>query len=302
MKHLFILNPRALPNSRKREKILQRIKEKCNTLDYEIYFSTSGEDAMTKATQECAKGQEICVYAGGGDGSIRQIAQAIHGFDNACLSVVPLGTGNDFVRNFGGKKAFLELEQITNGEEKVIDLIQAGDYICANMINIGFDASVVTRVEQLRSLPFMSHSIAYTIGLILQLLRFPKENLHISIDGKEYDRRFLLTYIANGQYCGGGYRSASKAELDDGLLDVMSVNPISRLRFFRLVSSYKNGTLLDKPQFAHLYHFFKTHTLTLSKDTPFNACLDGEIIPFTRLDIRVLKQAIRFRYPKRKEN
>lgn len=298
MKHLFILNPRALPKGKKRESLLSRIREKCNGLDYEIYFSSSGKDAENKARQACAAGEEICVYAGGGDGSIRQMAQALYGFKNAVLSVIPLGTGNDFVRNFGGKKDFLELRHITDGEEKTIDLIQAGDYICANMLNIGFDASVVSRVEQLRTLPFMGHSIAYTIGLLIQLLRFPREQLHMSIDGKEYDGRFLLTFIANGQYCGGGYRSASKAKLDDGLLDVMSVKPLSRLHFFRLVSSYKNGTLLDKEKFRHLYRFFKTESLSLRKDQPFNVCLDGEIIPFTELNIRVLKNAIRFRYPK----
>ena len=209
-----------------------------------------------------------------------------------------MGTGNDFVRNFGGKKRFLELEHITDGKEITIDLIKANDYICANMINIGFDASVVTRVEQLRSLPFMGHSIAYTVGLVIQLLRFPKEQMRMSVNGESFDRRFLLTYIANGQYCGGGYRSASKAKLDDGLLDVMSVNPLSRLQFVGLVGSYKKGTLLDNEKLKHLYQFYKIETITFEKDTPFEACLDGEMCPFTKLSISVMKNAMRLRIPK----
>ena len=298
MKHLFIFNPRSLPEGRQRNTLLARIREKCRTLDYEIYFSASGEDAQRKATQACADGKEICVYAGGGDGSIRQIAQALYGHDNAVLSAVPVGTGNDFVRNFGGKKRFLELEHITDGEEKTIDLIRAGDYICANMINIGFDASVVARVEKLRRLPLMGRSVAYTVGLVLQLLRFPKEKLHICVNGEEIHKPFLLTYIANGQYCGGGYRAASKAKLDDGLLDVMSIKPLPRRLFLQLVGSYKNGTLPDKEKYRSLYRFFKTPSLTLRKDTPFEVCLDGEIVPFTKLNIEVIEQAIRFRYPK----
>lgn len=298
MKHLFIFNPRSLPEGKQRNALLDRIREKCRALDYEIYFSTSGEDAQRKAREACAQGKEICVYAGGGDGSIRQIAQALYGHENAVLSAVPVGTGNDFVRNFGGQKRFLELEHITDGEEMPIDLIRAGDYICANMINIGFDASVVSRVEKLRSLPLMGRSVAYTVGLIIQLFRFPKEKLHICINGEEIHQPFLLTYIANGQYCGGGYRSASKAKLNDGLLDVMSIKPLSRRQFLQLVGSYKNGTLLGKEQYRPLYRFFKTHALSLHKDTPFTACLDGEIMPFTKLNIQVIEHAIRFKYPK----
>ncbi len=297
MKHLFIFNPRSLKGKRRKE-LTDKIKEKCKNLCYEIYFSSSKEDAASKAKEACADGEEICVYAGGGDGSVHQMAQAIYGYPNASLSVIPVGTGNDFVRNFGGKKKFLELEHIADGEEKIIDLIQANDYICANMINIGFDASVVTRVEKLRKLPFMGHSVAYTIGLVFQLLQFPKEQLHITVNGEEFERKFLLTYIANGQFCGGGYRSASKAELDDGKLDVMSVDPLSRLHFFTLVGSYKNGSLLYKSKYDHLYRFYKTDKITFRKSTPFEACLDGEMYPFTELNIKVLKHAMRIRIPK----
>lgn len=297
MKHLFIFNPNSI-KGKKGEKLLERIREKCKDLDFEIYLSTSGEDARNKARAACEAGEEICVYAGGGDGLIHQVAQAIYGFKNAVLSVIPVGTGNDFVRNFGGKARFLTLDHVTEGEERTIDLIGAGEYIGANMINIGFDASVVTRLEKLRRLPFMSHSIAYTVALVVQLLQFPKEQLHIEVDDKTFEDRFLLTFIANGQYCGGGYRSASKAKLDDGLLDFFKVKPISRLKFFSLVGSYKNGTLLDKPKYKDLYHFTQTEHILLRKDTPFDVCLDGEMLRCSELEVKVLKNALRIRIPK----
>ncbi len=297
MKHLFIFNPHSLKR-RKQEKLIDRIRQKCSDVAHEIYFSTSGEDAAAKAKAACATGEEICIYAGGGDGMIHQMAQAIYGFKNAVLSVIPVGTGNDFIRNFGGKKKFMELEHITDGEEKVIDLIRVNDYISANMLNIGFDASVVTRVDKLRRLPFMGHSIAYTVGLVIQLLQFPKEDLTITVNGEQVDGRFLLTYVANGQYCGGGYRSASKAELDDGLLDVFRVKPLSRWKFLTLVGSYKDGTLLDKPQYRHYYSFWKTEKLVMEKESPFHICLDGEIIQTQKAEISVLPLAMRIRVPK----
>ncbi|MBQ6947375.1 MAG: hypothetical protein IJN42_04930 [Clostridia bacterium] len=297
MKHLFIFNPNSI-KGKKGEKLLQRIREKCKDLNFEIYLSASGEDARNKARETCKAGEEICVYAGGGDGLIHQVAQAIYGFQNAILSVIPVGTGNDFVRNFGGKERFLTLDHITDSEERTIDLFRAGEYIGANMINIGFDASVVTRLEKLRKWPLMSHSIAYTIALVIQLVQYPRGQLHIKAKDIMLRDRFLLTFIANGQYCGGGYRSASKAKLDDGLLDVFQVKPVSRAKFLSLVGSYKKGTLLDKPQHKHIYHFFQTDRLSLHSETPFDMCLDGEMITCADVEIEVLKNAMRVRVPK----
>ncbi len=298
MKHLFVFNPRALPEGKERNSLLSKIKEKCKGEESEIYFSSSSKDAQNKVRTECAKGEPICVYAGGGDGSLRQIAQAMYGYKNAVLSAIPLGTGNDFVRNFGGKDAFLTLDHISDGKESEIDLIQAGEYICINMINMGFDESVVTRVDKLRKFPLMSHSIAYTIGVVLQLLQYPKEHLHITYDnGESYTDPFMLTYIANGKYYGGGYQAASKASLDDGLMDTMTVRPLSRLTFIRLVGMYQKGTLLDNPKHTHLYRFSKNRSMTLQKDTPFRICIDGEIFTAEDLEIKILPKAIRFKHP-----
>jgi len=298
MKHLFIFNPRALPEGKARDSLLSRIKEKCKGLCYEIYFSVSGQDAEDKARAACSEGEEVCVYAGGGDGTIRQMAQALHGFKNAILSAIPLGTGNDFVRNWGGKDAFMTLEHITDGEVHDVDLIKADERICINVLNIGFDESVVTRVDQLRG-PLMNHSMAYMLGVVLQLFKFPKEQLHITYpDGTQYDEPFILTYIANGKYYGGGFCAASEAILDDGLADIMTVYPLSRLSFLRLVGDYKKGTLLGKEKYRHLYRFLRGDHITLTKDTPFRVSMDGEIFSVDKLNIEILHKAIRFKAPK----
>lgn len=300
MKHLFIFNPRALPEGTAREALLSRIREKCNDLSYEIYFSTSGQDAEDKARAACQENGEVCVYAGGGDGTIRQMAQALYGFKNAILSAIPLGTGNDFVRNWGGRDAFMRLDHITDGQVADIDLIQAGKYICINVLNIGFDESVVTRVDQLRG-PLMNHSLAYTLGVLLQFFKFPKEQLRITYpDGTQYNEPFVLTYIANGKYYGGGYCAASEAILDDGLADIMTVYPLPRLSFLRLIGHYKKGTLLGKEKFSHLYRFLRGDHIHLEKETPFRVCMDGEIFSMDSLDIKVLPKAIRFKAPKQK--
>lgn len=298
MKHLFIFNPRALPEGKIRDGLIARIKEKCKGLAYEIYFSVSGQDAEDKARAACAENDEVCIYAGGGDGTIRQMAQALCGFKNAILSAIPLGTGNDFVRNWGGKDAFMTLDHITDGEVHEVDLIKANDYVCINVLNIGFDERVVTRVDKLRG-PLMNHSMAYMLGVVFEFFKFPKEHLRITYpDGTRYNDPFVLTYVANGKYYGGGFCAASEAILDDGLADIMTVYPLPRLSFLRLIGDYKKGTLLGKEKYRHLYRFMRGDRVYMEKDTPFHVSMDGEIFSLDKLDISILHKAIRFKAPK----
>ncbi len=294
MKHLFLISK---ANSEK-NKIIEMIERECDGLDYEIFISASREDTVSKARSEAQTGKELCVYACGGDGAINLAANAVYGYKNVTLSVIPMGTGNDFVRQFGGKEAFMSLSHIRNGVTKEIDLLKANDMICVNMLNIGFDESVVRRVDKLRGLPFMSKSIAYTIGVAIQFASFPQENLRIEYeDGNVFEGDFMLTLIANGKYCGGGYNAASVAEVDDGLMDVMTVYPLSRMKFISIIGAYKKGNIIGNEKHKALYEFHKTKRVTLTKDSPFYVCIDGETIQTDRLEVNVVENAIKFKYP-----
>lgn len=297
MKHVFLLNAHSLSDG-KGQALCSRIKEKCRGLSYEIYMSSSIEDARAKAIAEAETDEEVCLYAVGGDGTIHQIADAIYPFSNVILSAIPAGTGNDFIRNFGTKKDFLSLSHITDGVVHEVDLLQLSPFTCLNMVNIGFDESVVERVDRLRRLPAFLHPFSYILGVIIQLFRYPKEELRIEFDnGEIYEGKCLLTFVANGKYCGGGFKAASPAEYDDGKMDVMIVRPISRLAFLSMVGQYKKGTLIGTDKCDKIALYRQTHTLKISKKTPFRICLDGEIHECKSLDFSVLSRRIRFKAP-----
>lgn len=294
MKHLFLVSKANSEN-----KTVKSIERECDGLDYEIFVSESREETLKKVRDEARSGEELCVYACGGDGALNLAANAVYGYDNVTLSVIPMGTGNDFVRQFGGKEAFMTLSHIKNGVTKEIDILKANDMMCINMLNIGFDESVARKVNELRGKPFMSNSGAYTIGVAMQFLSFPKENLRIEYDdGIVYEGEFTLTYIANGRYCGGGYNAASVAEVDDGLMDVMTVYPLSRFKFIGIVGDYRKGKIIGNKKHKSLYEFYKTKRVVLSKGTPFYVCVDGETIQTDRLEVSVIENAIKFKYPK----
>lgn len=300
MKHVFIINPKSNSASFT-DKFRHCIETLCEEkgLDYDIFLTAKSRDAENFAREVSDNGEQVRVYACGGDGTVNEVVNGIFGHPNAEFAVIPIGTGNDFIRTFGDCRAFSDIAVAIESEAMPIDAIRINDRICINIANIGFDAAVVQRVERLRKKRFVPKSVAYHLGVALCLIRFPKETLKIAFDdGEATDFRFLLTLFANAQYYGGGYRSASLSRVDDGLMDVITVKDVKRRAFVRNVSAYQKGTLLGTPAAEKLLKYRRCGKAVLTKDTPFTVCYDGEMLSVTRAEIECLPRSVRFVLPK----
>ena len=148
----FILNPQS-GGGRKQVKLIELIKAACKNkqLNYHIYFTTCPGDAteyvrsMTRITQEIQR--FICV---GGDGTINEIVNSAPENPNVEFGVIPSGSGNDFVRNFTNTSLFSDIEAQLDGQTVSLDLIKCNNQYCVNMVNIGFDCSVVKESEKFK--------------------------------------------------------------------------------------------------------------------------------------------------------
>ncbi len=257
------------------------------------YRSKSQGDATEKIKQVCTEDPSAHVTVYGGDGSVYEsvngIMQAGAG-ESALLTIVPFGTGNDFVRSLPEDESF----------EKKIDLIKFGDKYSANILNVGFDCDVVAVTEKMKKLKLVKGSLAYAFGVVVTIFKKMGKDLEIEFtleDGSvETEKgKFLLCAVANGKYYGGGFKCAPNAELDDGILDVILVKKISRLRFFGFVGGYKKGThitpdgnIADK--FASVAKY-KRCTAVKFKGLE-RLCADGELIDCTEADITVAHKAV----------
>jgi YegS/Rv2252/BmrU family lipid kinase len=299
LRHVFMINE----NTNKIaviELLLQRIKGICNEdgLTYEIYRTTSAEDGQEHVVTLAKSGIPLRVYICGGDGTISNIINAAYSYKNISFAVIPLGTGNDFIRSFGSKEDFAQIRKMIYGDSVNIDLIKAGDRICVNMLNIGFDEKVVKYVQDKRHYHIMRNSFAYTFAAFVQLMKMPTEHIKMTMeDGSVIDRRFLLTMIANGKYCGGGYCGASNAKLDDGLMDIVMVRPIHRLSFIKMLSSYRKGTLLNSPRGKKLTIQKQSSKVVLESNHEFEVCCDGDIITTNQMVCEILPSAIKLVLP-----
>ena len=302
MKHIFIVNPCAGPKDATSE-IQQQIAQLPSSYSTEIYTTRSAGDATRYVREQCQANpdQQLRFYACGGDGTISEVVSGIVGQPNAEMTCYPSGSGNDFVKYYGGRDTFLDLKRLVDGDVHEIDVMRIGDRYSLNICNFGFDAVVCRTMEQVRRKPIIGGRNAYTTGVLHALFHARKNECRMEVDGQLMnDQPFLLCTIANGQYVGGAYRCAPRSVNDDGMAEICLVSPVSLFQFVRLVRAYAQGRHLDDPRFAPYIHYRRGSRITLSHPSPFWVTLDGDMILTTHCEIEEMQQAVRFVVPKEK--
>ncbi|EOS72176.1 YegS//BmrU family lipid kinase [Lachnospiraceae bacterium 10-1] len=302
MKHIFLINPAAGKDEAK-TKLEADIRSACaaSGAAYEIYHTTAPHDA-TKHVQDCCKaepGEELRFYACGGDGTLNEVATGAYPFPNASVTVIPCGSGNDFVKAFGGAEKFNDIPKLMAAEAKPIDLIKANEHIAVNVLNFGFDTTVAKTIPKVRRKPIIGGSNAYTTGIVTALLTAMVTKCSIQADGEELTNgKILLCTIGNGQYVGGSFKCAPRAKVDDGLLEVCVFKTISHIRFVQVLGPYTAGQHLDDPKFADIITYRRAkHIVVTGTKKPLMFSLDGELITAEKLDISVMEGALRFANP-----
>ena len=280
MKHIFIINSIS-KSQRKRKKLFNHIIDVCKNekIDYDIYFTQKSGDGCRYAREIAETGQPVRFYACGGDGTVNELASAVAGIPTAQFTVIPIGSGNDFIRNFGSKEDFMDIVSLIYGKPVTIDLMRVNDRYCANITNIGFDRRVVSATNRIKRSRIITGSAAYYTGVILGMLFLKKELLHFTFeDGTEHSARLLLSLFANGSYYGGGFKACADADLTDGLFDMMMIPPIGRLKFISLLGQYRKGQIMETEFGKNQILYKKCRELVISRATPIKYCLDGEIL------------------------
>ncbi len=303
MKYCFIINP-AAGKGKRTEELASEIERVCSerAVEYEIYRTRAPRDAedYIRRTAKERKG-DISFFACGGDGTLCEAVTGIMSLDDrdgVSLGLIPIGTGNDFARNFAPSDTYFDIAAQLDSTPYSVDLISAADRHAINMVNIGFDCEVVCKTSSIKKSPFVPSKLAYILGLIITLVRKPGVKADISIDGGEPVREeLLLTTFANGAYCGGGFNSNPLASLSDGKIDTLLVSNISRLRFISLVGDYKKGTHLSE-KFKNIIRNSKCNEIKIMFDKPTNVSVDGEVIRVKDIVLSVLRGAITFRVPR----
>lgn len=295
MKHLFVINPAA--GKGKGKEIAMSLIEKGvagKDIDYEVYVSKSSKDAVEFTKKNCEKGEPIRVYACGGDGTIYDIINAIYGYDNAEFAVVPLGSGNDFIRLFGTKEQFMDVSAQIDGPAISIDAIKCGDKIAVNQCSMGMDAEVCAKQADFKKLPIFSGEAAYTASLVYCLWTKRKNHFTVTIDdGEPIEGNFTFAFCGSSRFYGGGYQAAPYAVPDDGLLDFSMVDSMGPFTLIGKIGQYKKGQHYNWKQTTYL----RGKKMTIKSDIPAAVNIDGECEMVTESTFEVVPNAFKFVIP-----
>lgn len=295
MKHLFVINPAAGKYDHTAE-FTERIQALCTgrALDFEIRVSEKPGDC-TAITREAVSGAETRVYACGGDGTLNEVVCGAAGAENLAVTHFPGGSGNDFIKIFSEPAAFSSLERLLDAEEATFDLIEVGGDYSLNICSMGIDARIGTEISRYKRLPLVSGKGAYNISTVVNLVKGVHRHYRIEVAGETLDSRYTLIAVCNGRFYGGGYQPVPEAMPDDGMLEILLVAKVSRLKVAGIIGKYKVGRYREMPE---IFRRVTADRVVIHCDRQEVINLDGEARWGKDVEIRLSDKKLRFFYPK----
>lgn len=298
MRHIFIINPHA--GKGKAASVLKpQIEEYCQAanLDYTIEMSPTTEESNKFIREVASSGEQVRFYACGGDGTLFEVVNAVYPHKNAEVAVIPMGSGNDFIRLFGDKDSFRDIDAQVNGTAIELDLIKYENWVAINQCSMGLDAEVCAKQSYFKKIPFMTGEMSYVAALIYCFLRKIKNEFTVSIDGGPAKKMTVLFCVSgNSRWYGGGFKAAPHALPDDGGLDFVVVEKtVHRYKLFPLVSLYKNGDHGHK--YFDFIHMNRGKKITIHSDVEAAVNVDGECFYTNDATFEIIEKGIKFVVP-----
>ena len=206
-----------------------------------------GDEAGDLARRAVADGTEALV-ACGGDGLVHLALQAVAGAETP-LGILPAGTGNDAARSVGIplKDTAAAVARLIAWQPRTIDLARSGDRWYVTVLAAGFDAVVNERANKMT---WPRGQMRYNLATLAELRTFEPLHYELDLDGEQRQLRATLVAVGNGPSFGGGLRIAEGAVLDDGLLDVVVIGPVTKPELVRTYPKLFTGTHVDHPKFS----------------------------------------------------
>ena len=296
MKHLFIINPAAGSRDHSQNYIstIDAICQERN-LNYQVKISTKAGDCRRIAEKAAQTGEELRIYACGGDGTLNEVCTGAAGYENVAITVFAGGSGNDFVKLFDDPSAFFHLDRLLDAEEATFDLIDCNGDISMNICSVGLDARIAADMAKFKRMPMLHGQRAYLAATAVNLFKGISEHSVVEIEGNAFDGDHTFICVCNGRFYGGGFNPIPEADPADGMMDVLIVDKIRLPQVPFLIGKYKSG---HYEALGKLVRHYKTREVKVhcDKSSPIN--LDGEIRFAEDITFKLSEKKIRFFYPK----
>lgn len=230
----------------------------------------------THAARE-ASGRGEVVVALGGDGLVGKLAGALR--DSTALGVVPAGRGNDFARALGIPDDVAGATRVLlDGVRKALDLGEANGRPFACIASVGYDSEANRIANEAR---LVRGNMVYAYAAIRALVSWRPTRFTLRLDGREHRFEGYTVAAANTGYYGGGMNMAPAADPSDGLLEIVTVEGVSKPRFLANLPKVFKGTHVDEENIG----VHRAREVEITADRPFDVYADGD--PLTTLPATV---------------
>lgn len=267
----FIINPKS--GEKKTAKFIRSIKHYCEffKIDFSVSITKGKRHAIELADDAVNHGFRTIV-AVGGDGTLHEVIHGLVG-KKLTLGVIPFGSSNDFARGLNIPRDIKKAMQIiANRKIKEVDIVAMNDQFFINISSLGFDGEVVANLPKVKFKYLFK--FVYIFGVLREAFRYKKQKVRVICDDVDMGIfNINLIAVANGRYYGHGMLVAPRAKLDDGLMDVILIHDLSKLKFVMNFPSVFKGTHILKDEVL----YFTCKKLMLLSDETVWIESDGEM-------------------------
>ena len=296
MKHLFVINPAAgqRVDPTELESRIRALK-----VNWEIVYTNKEGDGIRYARAAAETGEPVRIYGCGGDGTLNEIVNGAAGFENAAVTNVPFGSGNDYLKIFGkeNKMRFADLEALTVGPQAKMDLIDCNGRLCIGVACAGVDARVAEDVDRYKRLPLIKGLGAYILALAVNVL-FKGITRPVVLDTGDlhYEGDNSIICVCSGRCYGGGFMPVGDNMPDDGIIETLVVPKVSVFTFARLVGAYAKG---QYKKFPELIWANRGNGISFRSgdDRELVAVVDGEVMRGKEFTMKLSDKKSNFFYP-----
>ncbi|WP_456407503.1 diacylglycerol/lipid kinase family protein [Caldithrix abyssi] len=245
---LFILNPISglKKNKKSIEQIIHKEFQAHSTIDYQIQYTQFPGHARQLAREAAAQNVSV-VVAVGGDGTMNEVASSLVGTETV-LGIIPRGSGNGYARSL---KIPLKVKQairvLQYGQVKQVDVGKINEFYFFGVAGVGFDAYIGAQFQAfgLRGpLPY------FYIG-VREYFRYSYEGFTLKFNGQSLHVNPLLITVANTPQYGMNATIAPQAKVDDGILELCVLNPMSVFKAAMELHHLFDGTIEKVKAYRH---------------------------------------------------
>jgi YegS/Rv2252/BmrU family lipid kinase len=297
---LIIYNPHA--GGGRAKQLLPPIQDylQRSAIAADIKLTTHSGHAIELAEQADLS-KYSAVIASGGDGTLFEVLNGVMKNTSSFkppIGLIPNGTGNAFMKELKLKQGDWKkaIDIIVDNRTREVDVgrmqfasnngAETESHYFINMVGLGFVSTVAQAAIPLKWLG----NGAYTVATLQKLMGLKAQKFSLELDGQQIEKEGVFVEVANSKFTGTKFLMAPRAQLDDGLLDIVFLKKISRLKLLRLFTSIYDGSHVEYPEIE----YYQAKNVKVTEQFTNRLIPDGEVLGQTPANFECIPRAIRF--------